>query len=275
MITLKPTDWPFTVCPSFSPRSSLHSTHLQNKSPSRSGCENPTTSHSSSSWFSYSAHSLHSCVLPFLSHFIHFLSHHILPLSSTQKCAYLMQHEPHRSVPMSVMTHTEPGPKGQQGETWRLMVNLIIGVSRVRANSTNIVHAITDMRKEFRGREREEEGQTCHKKGKKKKMIFFFLKKKKRSVRKWKEKWGQREKLYMRRKKRWTMSRQKRKETWEENKKRRLPWTHRVLVPQQHNTIWCHEMKGVWQKVIKVQEDSATQQLLSFTAHNSLNSPRM
>lgn len=31
------------------------------------------------------------------------------------------------------------------------MVNLIIGVSRVRANSTNTVHAISDTRKGFRG----------------------------------------------------------------------------------------------------------------------------
>lgn len=31
------------------------------------------------------------------------------------------------------------------------MVNLVIGVSRVRANSTNIAQAINDMRKEFKG----------------------------------------------------------------------------------------------------------------------------
>lgn len=35
------------------------------------------------------------------------------------------------------------------------MVNLIIGVSRVRANSTNIAQAINDMRKKFKeGNER-------------------------------------------------------------------------------------------------------------------------
>lgn len=47
------------------------------------------------------------------------------------------------------------GANGQQGETLKLIVNLIIGLSRVRANSTNIAQAITDTRTEFKeGNER-------------------------------------------------------------------------------------------------------------------------
>ena len=47
------------------------------------------------------------------------------------------------------------GAKGQPGETWKLMVNLIIGVRGVRANSTNIGQGITD--KSFKEGGREEE----------------------------------------------------------------------------------------------------------------------
>lgn len=54
------------------------------------------------------------------------------------------------------------GAKGQQGETLKLMVNLIIGANWVRTNSVNIAQAITDRRKECNG-ENEEGGEKTKK----------------------------------------------------------------------------------------------------------------
>lgn len=98
--------------PSFSLIAARHTSRI--KVPPGSGCENPTL-HSSSVFFPPVDPAIqltpYTPVCCLFSHTLSISYHTIyfpfFLLSSTQKCAYLMQHEPQRPVPMSVMTQSQ------------------------------------------------------------------------------------------------------------------------------------------------------------------------